>query len=109
MKRKSGNTEFVIVWEFHIRAGKRREFERVYGPDGDWARLFRGGKGYIRTDLVRDMENPRRYLTLDFWVSREAHLRFKKENRIEYQAMDEECASLTENEVKVGEFHRISG
>ncbi len=104
MTSKTKKTEFVVVWEFRGRSGKRRDFERIYGPDGDWAKLFRSGKGYIRTELIRDIETPRRYLTLDFWTSRQAYARFKKENRTEYQAIDEKCASLTEGEALVGEF-----
>ena len=103
---KSGEKEFVVVWEFRVKSGKRREFERAYGPDGVWVKLFRRGKGYIRTDLIRDLKTPRRYLTLDLWTSREAYARFKKENRAEYRAIDERCASLTDAEVKVGEFQR---
>jgi heme-degrading monooxygenase HmoA len=104
IKKKSGKAGFVVVWEFQVCSAKRREFERVYCSDGVWAKLFRRGEGYIRTDLVRDLRTPGRYLTLDFWASREAYARFKKENRAEYQAIDERCASLTESEVRVGEF-----
>lgn len=104
IKKKSVQAEFVVIWEFRVRSGKRRDFERIYGPDGDWVSLFRRGKGYIRTDLIRDLGTPRRYLTIDCWCSRAAYLRFKTQNRAEYQAMDEKCASLTHGEVKIGEF-----
>jgi heme-degrading monooxygenase HmoA len=106
IKKKPGKAGFVVVWAFRVRRGKRGEFERIYGPNGDWERLFRAANGYIRTELIRDLGTPRRYLTLDFWSSHEAYARFKKENRAEYQAIDEKCGSLTESEVKVGEFQR---
>lgn len=106
IKKKLGEKEFVIVWKFRVRSGKRREFERVYGPKGAWAKFFRSGNGYIRTELVRDLKTPRRYLTLDFWGTREAYLRFRKENRAEYHAIDQKCLSLTEGEVLIGEFQR---
>ncbi len=103
MNKKSRKPEFIVVWEFRVKPGKRREFERVYGPDGDWVRFFRHGKDYIRTELIRDVKNPRRYLTLDFWATRRAYLQFKKENHARYQAIDEKCMSLTEDEALVGE------
>lgn len=106
IKSKPRRAEFVIVWEFRVKSGKRREFQKVYGSDGVWARLFRRGEGHIRTDLIRDLRTPGRYMTLDFWTSREAYARFKKENRAEYRVIDERCASLMESEVKVGEFQR---
>lgn len=45
---------FVVVWEFRVRPGQEAEFEARYGPDGDWARLFRLGEGYGGTVLLRD-------------------------------------------------------
>jgi heme-degrading monooxygenase HmoA len=107
-KKKPRGTEFVIVWEFRIKPRKRREFEKVYGLNGAWAEFFHSGKGYIRTELLRDLETPGRYLTIDLWTSRQAYLRFKKENRAEYQAIDQKCLSLTEDEVKIGEFYGVS-
>ena len=107
--KKPGKKEFVIVWEFRVRPAKQREFERVYGPDGVWAELFGSGRGYIRTELIRDLKKARRYLTIDVWTSGEAYSRFKKKNRSEYQTIDEKCASLTENERKIGEFRTVAG
>jgi len=101
-------TGFVIVWEFRVKAGKRREFEQVYGPSGAWAKLFRNGKGFIRTELIRNLETARRYLTIDVWDSRETYLRFKRENRAAYGVIDEKCESLTEAERLIGTF-QVSG
>lgn len=108
-KERAKGTEFIVVWEFRVRPGKGRYFEKIYGPDGVWGEFFRRGKGYIRTELIRDLKMPRRYLTVDVWTSREACLRFKRKNRIEYQAIDERCGALTEEEVKIGEFHSAVG
>jgi quinol monooxygenase YgiN len=98
---------FVIVWEFRVRPNKRRAFEKAYAPNGFWGTLFRRGNGYVRTELIRDRENPQRYLTIDVWVSRQAYERFKKRNRTEYLAIDKECESLTRSEKLIGEFQSI--
>jgi len=107
-KEEARGSEFVVVWEFRVRAGKGQEFEKIYGPDGVWAEFFRRGKGYIQTELIRDLKTPRRYLTIDVWTSREVYLRFKRKNRIEYQAIDERCGALREDEVKIGEFQGVA-
>ena len=107
-KKTPQKTEFVIVWEFRVRSGKRREFEKVYGPNGVWAKFFGSGGGYIRTELLRDPETPRRYLTIDFWTSRQAYVRFKSQRRAEYHAIDQSCLPLTEAEAPVGTFQRSS-
>jgi hypothetical protein len=105
-RKRVKKSVFVIVWEFRVRSAKRRAFERAYGPDGDWARFFRRGKGYIHTELLSDRGTQLRYLTLDFRESRPDYERFKKENRAEYQAIDKKCESLTEKEVEIGQFTR---
>jgi heme-degrading monooxygenase HmoA len=108
-KERAKGTEFIVVWEFRVRSSKGPEFERIYGPDGVWVKFFRTGKGYLGTELIRDLKMPRRYLTVDVWTSREAYVRFKRKNRIEYQAIDERCGALTEDEVKIGDFHSAVG
>jgi heme-degrading monooxygenase HmoA len=99
-------SDFVIVWEFHIRTAKRRAFERAYGPDGDWATFFRTGKGFLGTELIRDEDNADRYLTLDFWKSRKLYEQFKHQNREMYESIDEKNKSLTTRESEVGQFSR---
>jgi heme-degrading monooxygenase HmoA len=97
---------FVVVWEFRIRATKRRAFERAYGPHGEWATFFQRGKGYLGTELIQDSQRSDRYLTLDFWKSRKLYENFKKQNRETYQTIDEKCEALTINESEIGQFSR---
>jgi quinol monooxygenase YgiN len=100
---------YLIVWHFRVQGEKRAQFEEVYGPDGTWVQFFRRGEGYLGSDLARDLQQPGRYFTLDFWTSRSAYERFREQNLAEYEAIDEQCEQLTEAEVKVGEFERVSG
>lgn len=100
---------FVAVWEFHVLAAKQREFERRYGPDGDWARLFRGAPGFLGLDLLQDREHPLRYLTLDRWASAEAYRAFHDSHASEYAALDRLCQGLTEREAPLGEFGGVRG
>lgn len=97
---------FVIIWEFHVNARKRRAFERAYGPDGDWAKFFREGKGYLGTELIQDTQQPDRYLTMDYWKSRANYEMFKKQNRKMYEIIDQKCKALTTKEVEIGKFSR---
>ena len=95
---------YVIIWEFRIRADKQAEFSRHYGPEGTWARFFRTGEGYVRTELVKDVANPARFLTLDHWQSQSQFKRFREQNRAEYERLDKEFAGLTEKETRLGSF-----
>jgi ribosomal-protein-alanine acetyltransferase len=103
-RTKEPRAHFTAVWEFHILPEKRRAFEKAYGPNGDWARLFRRTKGHLRTELLRDPEKLGRYVTLDFWTSRLAFQKFKQQHIVAYRALDRRCKSLTARERKIGEF-----
>ena len=98
---------FTVLWEFQVRPGHQRAFEKAYGPDGDWVRLFRRGDGYLGTELVPDPETPLRYRTLDSWISRQKLRLFKAQNLAAYRVLDCRCARLTEREQFVGEFHSL--
>jgi len=98
--------EYLTVWEFQVKPGQEGQFEKTYGSDGAWAQLFRRAEGYLGSELVRDLDRARRYLTLDFWTSRSAYERFSQENGSEYRALDEQCEQMTESEVQIGGYER---
>ncbi len=96
--------QYVIVWEFRVRPDKE-EFVTRYGPDGRWARFFRSGQGYIRTELVRDVTDRERFLTLDYWRRSEEEFKsFREQNLAEYERLDKEHEGLTEQETRLGAF-----
>jgi heme-degrading monooxygenase HmoA len=101
-------SEYVIVWEFRVKQGKEREFVEQYGPEGSWARFFKSSSGYIRTELVRDVTDHLRFLTLDYWQAEEEFNDFRERNMAEYRRLDEEFEGLTEREVRLGTFYRAS-
>jgi len=43
---------FVALWEFEVKPGDQERFEGAYGHHGQWAKLFRHGKGYEGTRLL---------------------------------------------------------
>ena len=102
------NSCHVIVWEFRIRPEKEKEFVEKYGPDGMWARFFQGSRGYIRTELVRDVTDTLRFLTLDYWRSHEDFESFRKEHQQAYEKFSGLIASegWIEREVLLGSFYK---
>ena len=99
---------FLALWEFDVKQGCEERFESVYGPDGDWARLFRRTPAYQRTLLLRDPFRERTYLTCDFWKNREAYKAFLFANSDAYKALDKICEGLTLAERKIGAFERLT-
>ena len=84
-----------------------KRFEKIYGSDGDWARLFIQDESYIGTDLVHTLDGERTYITLDFWKSRHAYDDFRKRQLAKYKTLDQQCEDLTESEREIGTFVRV--
>jgi heme-degrading monooxygenase HmoA len=99
--------EFLVIWEFLVREGMEKRFERIYGAHGDWVQLFARDSGYIRTELVHE-SNSASYLTLDFWTSETAYDAFRKQHRAEYKTIDLKCEGITKTEREIGRFVRVS-
>jgi heme-degrading monooxygenase HmoA len=97
---------YVIVWAFRPRPGREAEFERAYGPAGDWVALFRQAPGYLGTELLRPADDAGRYLTVDRWESRAAYEAFRAARRALYEALDRACEPMTASEERVGEYIR---
>lgn len=95
---------YIIVWEFRIKRGEEVAFQRAYGPDGEWVRLFDRGEGYLGTELLQDERDEQRCLTLDRWASPAAYAAFRAKWQEEYRAVDQACESLTEHETLIGTF-----
>jgi heme-degrading monooxygenase HmoA len=96
--------QYMIVWEFQVQNGMDSQFEAFYGPDGDWARLFRQAAGYQKTHLGRDPDSAGRYLTVDFWSSHKAYSDFQQQFAAQYKALDQKCEGMTLSERKIGTF-----
>lgn len=99
---------FVYIWEYIVKLEKKSEFERVYGPDGEWVNLFKLGAGYLGTELHRDTSNIQRYLTVDYWASKKARDNFREKFAEEFTKLDKQCESLTEIENFLGDFESYS-
>jgi heme-degrading monooxygenase HmoA len=97
---------FAAVFGYEVDAADAEAFERVYGPDGEWARFFRGGDGYVGTDLWCDAgdEQRPRYLVVDRWRSAEEYAAFREANEQEYRRRGRETEALYRSETVLGRF-----
>jgi heme-degrading monooxygenase HmoA len=95
---------FVVLWEYEVKPGSEECFESVYGPQGDWARLFQLDPHFRGTRLLRDLSRPRFYFTLDHWVSENSFDQFKSTNHAAYSALDLSTENLTVSERRLTTF-----
>ena len=89
---------FVILWEYEVKPGSEEVFEKVYGPEGDWARLFQTDPHYRKTRLLRDVSRPPWYFTLDYWDAENYFAVFKAAHGAAYAEMDRAMEGLTISE-----------
>ncbi|HEU4402848.1 MAG TPA: antibiotic biosynthesis monooxygenase family protein [Candidatus Polarisedimenticolia bacterium] len=97
----------VILWEFEVKRGSEAEFERAYGSEGDWVRMFRRAAGFLGADLLHDCGTAGRYVTLDRWTTQEAFEACRLGARAEYEALDKRCERLTRKETLLGRFEML--
>jgi heme-degrading monooxygenase HmoA len=95
----------ALVFSYDVR--EPAEFERVYGPNGDWSQFFAGAPGYIGTELLRDVELPGRYLVIDRWESAEAYNAFATEHREDYMRRVDDTRYHYEQELRFGTFENV--
>lgn len=93
-----------FVWEFVAKKNKIREFERYYSAVGAWAELFEKSPGFRGTILLRDVELPNRYLTIDTWDAPESYQAMRRNFSNEFEQLDQTCAAFTEAERRLGVF-----
>ena len=94
----------MIALVFSYETHNAAEFERVYASDGEWAAFFRGGRGYIGTELLRDVEAPGRYLVVDRWESVDVYNAFVAEHREDYMQRVDATRFLYDSELRFGTF-----
>lgn len=91
-----------IVWEFIVRDEAVARFRRAYGPDGEWAVLFRKFPGYAGTSLLQDTVTPGRFITIDRWESEALYDQMLQSTREDYSRLDKMFEALTVSERKLG-------
>jgi len=86
---------FVILWEFEVKLGSEERFQKAYGPDGAWVRLFQRDPHFRGTQLQRDPVRPLYYFTIDLWDSEIAYRQFLDAHQAMYLELDRSHEDLT--------------
>lgn len=94
----------VVVWEYRARPGRVDEFESYYRPDGPWGELFRECPGFVSVTLMKDMNDPLRFMVADRWTSEATYEEFKREVATRYQELSDRGRRLYERETEIGRF-----
>jgi heme-degrading monooxygenase HmoA len=93
-----------IVCEFVVKEEARGQFELAYGPGGAWSKLCAEAPGFRGTTLLRDTENPRRYLAIDLWDTEAHRERMLAEHAAEVASLEAAFDGWTESRAELGTF-----
>jgi heme-degrading monooxygenase HmoA len=95
----------AAVFEYKVELAGAEAFEAVYGSDGEWARFFAPGDGYLGTELLRSADAETvRYLVIDRWRSAAAYDAFLDAHADEYGSRNEAAKRLWRKERTLGRF-----
>jgi hypothetical protein len=86
-----------VVWEFIVKEEARGQFELAYGPGGAWSNLCARSPGFRGTTLLRDTNDPQRYLAFDFWDTMAQREQMLVERQAEYADLEAAFADWTES------------
>jgi hypothetical protein len=95
------------VWVYEVGDAFIEQFKAAYGPDGKWERLFRHCSGYVKSMLLQDLDNPNRFVTIDYWLSFSAYSSMKEIVAPEYEYLNKQCEPYTVTEEHLGIFETI--
>lgn len=93
-----------IIWRFRARRQKVDEFQRTYSWKGPWAKLFGRSPDYQGTILLQDVTDHFVFIVIDRWAKPDSFERFKERFGPDYQSLDDQCRSLTDEETLIGVF-----
>ena len=92
----------VRLWRFVVPPAREARFVAAYGSHGDWARLFREERGFLRVELWRGEDGS--FLTADHWQSSDDFERFQANLGPRDHALDAELEGLASQEIFIGAF-----
>lgn len=99
---------FAAVFAYEVDPAEAGAFEAVYGAGGEWARFFRGGEGYLGTELLRaDGPDGLRYLVIDRWRSAADYERFLAAHEDEYARRSRATERRYRSETVLGRFELL--
>lgn len=95
---------FIVIWKYEVSKIFKKDFEELYGQNGKWVKLFQTSKGYLETQLIKDVSESNQYVTIDKWVSQSKYEKFLTENKEQFEIIDAEGENFTTSETKIGWF-----
>jgi hypothetical protein len=92
----------AVVWQFQVKPGKQKEFEKFYGADGEWTQLGRRSRSYLGSSFLRDQARDTSYLLIEYWSEMVVYERHRRDLVTDVRAIEERRDALCESILPLG-------
>lgn len=97
----------AVVWQFQVRAGKQKEFERFYGADGEWSSLARRSRSFLGSSFLRDRAGDTSYILVEYWSEMVVYEKYRRSFGSDIRSLEERREDLCEAIVPLGIFSAL--
>jgi quinol monooxygenase YgiN len=94
----------AVVWQFQVKPGQQKEFERFYGADGEWSMLGRRSRSFLGSSFLRDQARDTHYLLIEYWSEMVVYERHRRSAVTDLQTLEEQRDALCESIIPLGIF-----
>jgi hypothetical protein len=97
----------AIMWQFEVKRGHEREFEQLYGVEGEWTAMNRHSRSYLGTSFLRDQSRSSRHVLVEYWSEMlvyEQHRAFRSDA---IASLEQRSRELVESVEPLGVFSAL--
>jgi hypothetical protein len=94
----------AVVWQFDVKPGQQKAFEKFLGADGEWTTLGRRSRSFLGSSFLRDQAHDRRYLVIEYWSEMVVYERHRTSFGADMRRLEKQRDTLCESMVPLGVF-----
>jgi len=94
----------AVVWQFQVKPGQQKAFEKFYGADGAWTTLGRRSRSFLGSSFLRDQADDARYLLIEYWSEMVVYEQHRKSADADLRTLEKQRNASCESIVPVGIF-----
>ena len=98
----------AVIWQFDVKKGREKEFEKLYGADGDWTALNRRTRSYLGSSFLHDQARSTRYLLIEYWSEMLVYEQHRAYRSDVIAALEERRTTLIESVEPLGIFTALN-
>src|SRR5215218_7887343 len=94
----------AIMWQFDVKAGRQKEFEQLYGVEGEWTVINRRTRSYLGSSFLHDQSRESRYIIVEYWSEMLVYEEHRASRAAAIVSLEERSAALVESMEPLGIF-----